>query len=199
MSGRSTGVQSGAELPPGWTALNASTAYGHLHVAVWRAFPDATQFEYGCAVASPPDMGWLRPGEAVARVNALREARRERSDLTEDRWQRLVHREWPHLTESQRQDAHEILAELELGAPAAFEARGRDPSRGGIDRQQVVAAVVEHAVPTSAGSWDLPTQAAAAEALDLADARRIRQVQGSRGWAGIQADARERLAQSRAD
>lgn len=210
MSERSTGEQPGDEWPPEWVedgarlgvnpVVWATTSGGAVYLAVWRAFPDAPPFEHGLALAQAPGIDWLPlPADAVARVRALREARGGRPDLTEDRWQRLVRRMWSALTEAQRQDAHEILAELGLGAPAALEPRERDPSRGGLKREQVVAAVVEGAVPASVGSWDLPTQAATAEALDLADARRIRQVQGPRGWAGIQADARGRLAQSRAD
>jgi hypothetical protein len=109
MSERSTGELSGAELPPGWTALNVSTTAGNLYLAIWRAFPDATPFEYGCAMASPPGPSWIRPGDAVARVRALREAQGGRSDLPEDVWQRCVRLVYPTLSEQERQNPKEIL------------------------------------------------------------------------------------------
>lgn len=122
MGKRPTSNPSDMELPPGWTALHASTAAGHRHLAVWRAFPDATQFEYDCAMTPPVD--WLQAEQAVAWVGALREARHERLDLSEDQWRRLVGRIWPHLTERQRRDENEIVAELGLTPPRSAR-RGR--------------------------------------------------------------------------
>ncbi len=77
-----------------------------------------------------------------------------------------------------------------LAARADAEARARDASRGGLTRDQIIDAAIANREPD--GTW--PKQAAVAEALRLADARQIRNVQGPRGWAGIIADALDRLA-----
>lgn len=88
-----------------------------MYVAIWREFPDMTQLELDCAIAPPPEISWLQPEDVVARVRAMREARRERRDLSEDHWQRLIGRIWPHLNASQRLNPNEILAELDLTHP----------------------------------------------------------------------------------
>ncbi len=197
MSERSTGEQSGIELPPGWTAADTTTPGGHLYVTVWRAFPDATPFEFGCAMASPPDPGWIHDSDAVTRVRALREAQGGRSDLPEDVWQRCIRLVYPTLSEQERQNPKEILKAIAAFRPprdddaaAHAEARSRDVSRGGLTREQIVDAAIANREPD--GTW--PKQAAVAEALRLADARQIRNVQGQRGWLGIIADAQARLA-----
>ncbi len=119
MSERLTGDRPGAELPPSWTALDASTMAGHLYVAVWRAFPDATRFEHAYAMAPLPgqDLGWLRAADAVARVGALREARGGRSDLPEDVWQWCVSDQYPKLSEQGRQNAKAILTAIAMLRP----------------------------------------------------------------------------------
>jgi hypothetical protein len=125
MTERSTGERLGAELPPGWTAIDASTATGHLYVAVWRAFPDATRFEHECALAPLPgqDLSWLRAGDAVARVGALREARGGRLDLPEDVWRWCIRLVYPTLSEQERQNPNEILTAIAALRP---DADGRD-------------------------------------------------------------------------
>jgi hypothetical protein len=60
----------------------------------------------------------------------------------------------------------------------------------GLTRDRVVRAVAE--LRRQDGTW--PTQPVTANALGLQDARRIRQVQGPRKWAGIIADAAALLA-----
>ena len=77
-------------------------------------------------------------------------------------------------------------------ARAEAEQRSRDLSRGGLTRDQIIDAAIANREPD--GTW--PKQAAVAEALRLADARQIRNVQGRRGWPGIIADAKARLAAS---
>jgi hypothetical protein len=121
MSERSTGDRSGAELPPGWTAGDASTTGGHLYAAVWRVFHDATPFEHGYAMASPgSEPGGLGPpwgDDAVARVRALREAQGGRSDLPEGVWQRCVLLVYPTLSEQERQNPEEILTAIAVLRP----------------------------------------------------------------------------------
>jgi hypothetical protein len=66
-------------------------------------------------------------------------------------------------------------------------------SRGGLTRDAIVKAAVSYR--RGGGGWP-PTQAAVAEELGLSDARRLRQLQGPRGWKGILADAQARLVRS---
>ena len=110
MGKRPTSNPSNTELPPGWTALHASTSQGNRYLAVWRAFRDATQFEYACAMTPPVD--WLEAEEAVAWVGALREARRGRPDLSEADWQQCVRLLYPTLSEQQRQEPQQLLAAI---------------------------------------------------------------------------------------
>jgi hypothetical protein len=144
MSERSTGERSGRELPPGWTAIDASTVAGSLYVAVWRAFPDATPFEYGWAMAPLPgrDISWLRAADGVARVGALREARGGRSDLPEDIWQWCVNDQYPTLSEQGRQNAKAILAAIAMLRPQARSASPGAPRRREADtRREIVEAL----------------------------------------------------------
>jgi len=130
MSERSTGERPSAELPPGWTVLNSSTTYGHLYVAVWRAFHDATPWEYGFAMASPPNLGWIHASDAVTRVRALREARAQRPDLSDNTWQELVDDKTPSLSERQRKDPEAILAAVQRRIDATAEVSGPTLGRG---------------------------------------------------------------------
>lgn len=121
---------SGADrrLPPGWNSVDASTPAGFIYVAVWREFPDMTQLEFDCAWAaplgSPDNLAGLRvartkslAGNAVATVAALRSAREQRLDLSDDEWERLIRRLWTYLRPHQQVDPSEILAELALTHP----------------------------------------------------------------------------------
>ena len=132
MSERSTDDRSGAELPPGWTAIDASTTGGHLYVAIWQAFHDATPFEHDCAMAPLPgrDISWLRAADVVARVGALREARGGRSDLPEGVWQWCVSDQYPTLSEQGRQSAEAILAAIAMLRPRD------DPASPGAPRRR---------------------------------------------------------------
>lgn len=116
MTKRPTGEPPHTELPAGWTWHQATTAEGNRHVAVWREFRNATPFEYACAMALPLD--WLRAEDAVARVRALRMARRERPDLAEAVWQRCVRLVYPTLSEQERQDAKEIRRAIAVLQPS---------------------------------------------------------------------------------
>lgn len=124
-------------LPPGMTSADATTAAGFVIANVWRVFPDVTQFELNCAweapLGAPP--GWAESehaklasspmaGNAITTVVVLREARRERADLSEDKWLRLVGRLWPHLNVAQRLNPKEILAELDVTHPMPLRRRG---------------------------------------------------------------------------
>jgi hypothetical protein len=141
VSGRSTGERSDAGLPPGWTVLSASTAAGHLYVAVWRAFPDATPFEYGCAMAPLPgqDLGLLRAADAVARVKALREARGGRLDLPEDVWQWCVSDQYPKLSKQGRQNPKAILEAIAMLRPREAVASPGAPRRLEADVRREIA------------------------------------------------------------
>lgn len=164
MSGRSTGERPGAELPPGWTAIDASTVAGSLYVAVWRAFPDATRFEHGWAMALLPgqDISWLRAADAVARVGALREARGGRSDLPEDVWQWCVSDQYPMLGEQGRQNAKAILAAIAMLRPQDDPASPGAPRRREEDvRRELVEALARLA---ENGDAD-PTHEAIASAM----------------------------------
>jgi hypothetical protein len=89
--------------------MDTTTTGGYLYVPIWVEFPDVTSFEYGCARASPPDPGLLRPEQAVLRVAALRDARGGRPDLSDGAWQRCVGLVYPTLNEEERQSAEDIL------------------------------------------------------------------------------------------
>lgn len=70
-------------------------------------------------------------------------------------------------------------------------AKGGPPSGGGLTRDRIIDAAIEHREPD--GTW--PTQTAVSQELGMDEGgRRIRQVQGPRGWAGILEDAEARLA-----
>lgn len=140
MSGRPTSGPSRGEWPPEWAeeaarlgsdpVIWAITPWGSLYVAVWQALRDVTPWEHGLAEARAPGQDWLPvPRDAVARVRALREARRQRPDLSDDTWQRLVHQVWAGLTEPQRSDPRAILAQLNAIRPTP---RPRPP--GGAPR-----------------------------------------------------------------
>ena len=62
-------------------------------------------------------------------------------------------------------------------------------SRGGLTRDKIVGTVINLHEPDS-GEW--PTQEVVAEKLDCSE-RRLRQLQGTRGWGGILEDARARI------
>lgn len=126
--------------PPGMTSADASTPAGFVIANVWRVFPDVTQFELTRAWEAPlgHPLGWAgsaaaqltsssMAGNAVTTVSVLREAHRARLDLSDDHWQRLVGRIWPHLTAAQRLNANEILAELDLTHPKPSQ-RGHPPA-----------------------------------------------------------------------
>lgn len=174
-------------LPPGWTSLDATTTAGFIYVAVWREFPDVTQVEFNCAMqaplGSPASLAGLEvaraksslAGNAVATVRARREARRERADLSDDHWLPCLQLIWPSLPTEQRLSAQDILAAVAILLPA--------PSRAEYQtRPDIVAAAADWD-----GNWP-PTQEAIAEVRGISS-RRIRQVQGPRGWDGIVSDA----------
>lgn len=90
--------------------LDASTRWGPAYAAIGLAFPDATPFEYDCALTLPAYAGsWVRAEGAVARVRALREARPERLDLSEADWEHCVRVLYPTLLEQQRENPTEVL------------------------------------------------------------------------------------------
>ena len=69
--------------------------------------------------------------------------------------------------------------------------RGGSPAGGGLTRDSIIDAAIEHREPD--GTW--PTQTTVSLELGKDEGgRRIRQVQGPRGWAGILEDAESRLA-----
>ncbi len=69
--------------------------------------------------------------------------------------------------------------------------KGGSPPGWGLTRDNIVDAAIEHREPD--GTW--PTQATVSLELGKDEGgRRIRQVQGPRGWAGILEDAEARLA-----
>ncbi|MBI3749111.1 MAG: hypothetical protein HY262_09750 [Chloroflexi bacterium] len=69
--------------------------------------------------------------------------------------------------------------------------KGGSPPGWGLTRDSIVDAAIEHREPD--GTW--PTQATVSLELGKDEGgRRIRQVQGPRGWAGILEDAEARLA-----
>ncbi len=161
MSERSPGDLNEPGLPPGWTASDATTPGGFIYVAVWREFRDLTQLELDCAqsapLGSPPGLPGLHAarapslaGIALATVRALRAARGERPDLSDDQWERLIRRIWPTVGSAQRMEAREILAEIDLTHPmpprrtlpaevlaASAPARRRDGPKPIVDRDEV--------------------------------------------------------------
>jgi hypothetical protein len=82
-----------------------------------------------------------------------------------------------------------VDARIVPGAPEGEMGGARRPPLDGLTRERIVDAVIEGREPE--GTW--PTQSAVADALGYADSRRLRQVQGPRGWAGILNDAEARL------
>jgi hypothetical protein len=70
--------------------------------------------------------------------------------------------------------------------------------RGGLERDGIVAKVAELCVEDPDGRLGWPTQATTSVKLGLDESgRRIRQVQGPRGWAGIVQDAQTLRARAR--
>jgi arylsulfatase A-like enzyme len=117
MSEPSSGDLSHANLPPGWTYLNATTTGGRLYVEAWRAFHDVTKFEFDRATSAPPEPGLFRTGQAAARVGALRDARAARPDLLDAVWERCILVVYPTLGEQDREDAQAILAGIAVLRP----------------------------------------------------------------------------------
>jgi hypothetical protein len=122
---RSTGLPD-ADLPHGWSWLDATTPAGFIYVSMWREFGQVSELEAECAVhaplGSPNDLLAVArtkslAGNAVVTVRAMREARAQRPDLTTDQWERLIRRSWHHLTPQQRMSPRELLAEMELTHP----------------------------------------------------------------------------------
>jgi hypothetical protein len=69
--------------------------------------------------------------------------------------------------------------------------------REGLERDRIVAKVAELCVEDPDGRLRWPTQATTSVKLELEESgRRIRQVQGPRGWAGIVQDAQRLRARS---
>lgn len=83
-----------------------------------------------------------------------------------------------------------IAEDLETGRIRARRSGEKKPGMGtGLTRDKLIDAVV--ATREADGTW--PTQDTVAAYLNLADARRIRQVQGESGWGGILRDAEARI------
>lgn len=81
--------------------------------------------------------------------------------------------------------------EARLPSDRGGQASGGSPPGGGLTRDGIIDAAIENREPD--GTW--PTQTTVSLALGKDEgARRIRQVQGPRGWAGILEDAEARLA-----
>ena len=79
----------------------------------------------------------------------------------------------------------------EQGGTEQARPKGGSPPGWGLTRDSIIDAAIEHREPD--GTW--PTQAAVSLELGKDEGgRRIRQVQGPRGWAGILEDAEARLA-----
>lgn len=121
--------------PVGWEGvgfgLNAATLGGRSYAAVLEAFPDATPFELECALTLSPYLGsFLRAEDAVARVGALREARRGRPDLSEADWQQCVRLLYRVLSEQQRQNPTELLTAVAALRPSHNNNAVADPPRG---------------------------------------------------------------------
>lgn len=105
---------------PGILDIWASTPGGVVYLAAWRA--DATTFEQGWAAARAPGHDWVpSPRDAVARIAALREARQQRPDLSDDTWQELVADIAPKLSEEGRQDPEAILVAVQRRIHATIE------------------------------------------------------------------------------
>lgn len=193
MTGRRTDHERpDGEYPPEWVeqgardgidpVIWASSPGGAIYLAVWHEFPDASRFEHTLAAAPTTGDDWPpRPAEAVARVIALREARRQalvvRPDLSEDHWQRIVGQVWLQLTVVQRSNPREILATLEaLGMTtrtASVEARG-------LTERQI--RQVAHAVRRSTDR--APSRVAVAGVLGTSEAtlKRAMKDLGMNGW-----------------
>lgn len=176
MSEQSTGGSSRGEWPPEWVeeaarlgtdpALWASTSGGAVYLAVWRAFGDATPWEHARAADGAPGQDWLpEPSDAVARVRALREARRQWPDLSGDTWQQLVEDVAPRLSERQRQDPGAIIAAVQKKIDATIEVFGPVPEAGRRADKSRRRLRLEAALERChAGGQRAPTQAEIAEA-----------------------------------
>lgn len=107
-----------SSLPDIW----ATTAWGVVYVAIWRAFRDETPFERDWAMTRAPGVDWPpQPSDAVARVRALREARRQRPDWSDATWQEVLGVVAPNLSEGGRQDPGAILAAVQRRIDATIE------------------------------------------------------------------------------
>src|ERR1035437_7746343 len=120
----------------------ATQVTGAVHLAVWRRFHDATRFEQGLALTPLNGYDPIRfpsPSDGVARVSAVRQAREERADLPDGRWEWLLSFVWPNLGEEARKDRDAILAAVEALAPGQEMAAHRKlgaPRMSYEDREQ---------------------------------------------------------------
>jgi hypothetical protein len=132
----------------------------------------------------------------VARHSLRRELRREPTRAELDLYaQRLYGRtdtalDVSGIPEAELREYYETDEELRALSGRVMPVRTPPTAGEGLTRDRIVRKVAE--LRRQDGTW--PTQPVTAEALDLKDARRIRQVQGPRKWAGIVADAAALLA-----
>ncbi len=143
-AGRAARKRSRRRLPPGMTAIGASTPAGFLYVTLWRVFGEVTPFDMELARQAPDgsptdphdlDLSQVSPlvGNAVVTVAAAHAARGERPDLETNAWERIARVVWPTLSAQQRMDPAEISAAITLISPRSRRARARrtpPPRRG---------------------------------------------------------------------
>jgi hypothetical protein len=129
---------------------------------------------------SPSFIEKLLDPEGEERRRKLARERQEIEDLEER-----------HALAARRARIEGELAKTRASGTEAALSDASEGSRGGRTRDEIIDAAIANREPD--GTW--PTQAAVAmsEALGI-DPRRIRQLQGPRGWKGILADAQARVA-----
>jgi hypothetical protein len=98
-------------VPPDHTIDEEPTLAGAAHRAIRARYPDATELEYGWGMAPLVAPGWFAdPADAVARVWAMGQARREEPTLSDEAWWHFIDEVESRLFEMDRQDPDVILA-----------------------------------------------------------------------------------------
>jgi hypothetical protein len=143
--------------------------------------PDVTEFELRYAMIAPLDMfSILSSTSGIARIYALREARKRRRTIPTATWEELVILAAAGLHEHQRENPDGLIAGIDSLRP-----RVEAGSRGGLTIGRVVDELVAWR-----GEWE-PTEDNFAEFALQVTSRRLRQVLDDAGttWRNVLEDA----------
>jgi hypothetical protein len=120
----------GAPEIPSDADIAMATIYGAVPLLVRRAYPDVTPRENEWAQLVLPGETWYTDTmRGVARVRAMREARRREPNLSEEAWWEYVDEVTPRLSEAEREDPDAILAAVRQRINVAIEILQRAPRK----------------------------------------------------------------------